>query len=126
MANDTQPKYVNQLTQDEHDNSIAPFTKRVSLYGWDPVNLKKIRIATNSDGELLSSKGARGLLFDFAGGSNPIYIGSAEPGTATSAASWLIKKLSYDGSGNIASIQFAGGSANPTNVWDNRASLSYS
>ncbi len=52
------------------------------------------------------------------------YIGIAVGGTATSAAAWQIKKLSV--TGTVTSILLAGGSASFTNIWDNRASLSYS
>lgn len=52
---------------------------------------------------------------------NMIYIGEATPGTATSAATWRIKRLNLT-SGLI--IQWAGtGTFNQ--VWDNRAALSY-
>lgn len=50
-----------------------------------------------------------------------IYIGEATPGTLTSAASWRIKRLDLT-SGLI--IQWAGSGAF-TQVWDNRAALSY-
>ena len=53
------------------------------------------------------------------------YIGLAKPGTATSAASWQIKKLVYSGS-LVTEILFADGDTNFDNVWDDRTSLSYS
>jgi len=53
---------------------------------------------------------------------NMIYIGEAQPSTATSAASWRIKRLDVS-SGLI--IQWAGGGAF-TQIWDNRSSLTYS
>lgn len=63
---------------------------------------------------------------DYAGTSNPVYIAFAEykfnadgttiaPDTATST--WVIQKLSYDGSQNLVRIQVQNG------AWDNRASL---
>jgi len=54
--------------------------------------------------------------------SNMIYIGEAQPGTATSAASWRIKRLDLT-SGLI--IQWAGSGAF-SQIWDNRAALTYS
>ena len=51
------------------------------------------------------------------------YVGEASIGTATSAASWRIKKV-YSASGII--IQWADGNASFDNIWDNRASLTYS
>lgn len=55
---------------------------------------------------------------------NTTYIGSADPGSATSAAAWLIKKISV--SGSATAITYADGNSNFDNIWDNRTSLSYS
>lgn len=52
------------------------------------------------------------------------YIGSAQIGTATSAAGWQIKRV-YS-SGTVTTISWAGGTDGFTNIWDNRAALSYS
>lgn len=65
-------------------------------------------------------------ILDYVGGANPIYIGQATPGSATSAAVWQIRKLTYDGSNNPTNIQFSGGTVNFTSIWDNRAGLTYS
>lgn len=51
------------------------------------------------------------------------YIGDADPGTATSASSWRVKKID---SSSGTSILFAGGDDTFVNAWDDRASLSYS
>lgn len=50
------------------------------------------------------------------------YIGEASPGTATSGAGWRIKKV--DETTADTTIKYAGGGAF-TEVWDNRASLTY-
>ena len=52
------------------------------------------------------------------------YIGEAAIGSATSEALWRIKKLTV--SGSVTGITWAGGSQAFTNIWDNRAALSYS
>ncbi len=52
------------------------------------------------------------------------YVGKAEVGTANSDAAWQISRISL--SGSVTSIEFADGNANFDNVWNNRASLSYS
>jgi len=52
------------------------------------------------------------------------YKGWALPGTATSASSWRIKKSSFVGT--VFSEEWADGDIEFDNVWDNRASLSYS
>ena len=51
------------------------------------------------------------------------YIGEADPGTATSAASWRIKRL--DSTSGLA-VKYGGGVTTFSQVWDDRASLSYS
>lgn len=52
------------------------------------------------------------------------YIGKAFPGTATSAASWQIKRMTKSATGLV--IDFADGSSVAGQVWDDRESLSYS
>lgn len=54
-----------------------------------------------------------------------IYRGNALPGTATSAASWRCEEITIAVDGDV-SILFADGNDNYDNIWDNRASLSYS
>lgn len=54
-----------------------------------------------------------------------IYRGRALPGTATSAASWRVERISIAADGDV-SILFADGNDSYDNIWDNRASLSYS
>jgi hypothetical protein len=63
---------------------------------------------------------------DYVGGSNPIYIGLAVPGSAQSAAAWQIRKLTFDVNNNVTDIKYAGGTNAYTSIWDNRAALSYS
>ena len=52
------------------------------------------------------------------------YLGYADAGTLTSAASWAIKRIVE--TGNDASITWADGNTSFDNIWDNRASLTYS
>lgn len=55
-------------------------------------------------------------------GATYTYVGKAVAGTASSAASWQIQRYTADYSQGI----FADGDSNFDNVWDNRATLSYS
>lgn len=55
-------------------------------------------------------------------GATYTYIGEATAGTATSAASWRIKRLTNADN----TIIWADGNTNFDNIYDNRASLSYS
>jgi len=57
------------------------------------------------------------------GDANIEYIGKAVPGTATSAASWQIRKLDST-TGTV--MTWADGNNDFDNIWDNRESLSYS
>ncbi len=52
------------------------------------------------------------------------YVGNAQIGTATSSAGWQIQKVSV--SGAVTTIAWAGGTDAFTQIWDNRAALSYS
>ena len=59
------------------------------------------------------------IIFDKSGG----YVGYAPVGSLTSASAWQIQKL--DTSNGVA-ITYANGSSNYDQIWDNRASLSFS
>lgn len=52
------------------------------------------------------------------------YIGYARPGTLDSEAKWKIKKISVVGT--VTKTRLANGVRDFNQVWDNRASLSYS
>jgi hypothetical protein len=52
------------------------------------------------------------------------YFGVAVAGSATSAAVWQIQAKSV--SGVVTTFTWADGNMNHDNIWDNRASLSYS
>lgn len=56
--------------------------------------------------------------------STTIYIGRALVGSSTASAVWQIKKISV--SGVVSSFLLADGDDKYNNVWDDRASLSYS
>ncbi len=53
------------------------------------------------------------------------YLGKAYPGAAESAAVWQVQKLVFGIDGDVT-ITWADGNAAFDNVWDDRASLSYS
>jgi len=58
-------------------------------------------------------------------GDTVIYKGEAIPGSLTSASVWRVRKLTLAGDGDVTEI-WADGNANFDNVWDDRASLTYS
>lgn len=53
------------------------------------------------------------------------YVGKAPPTTPTSVPQWKIIRLTSTSGGNLT-LEYAGGAAKYNQVWDNRASLSYS
>lgn len=86
----------------------------------DPVTSRlKVEAAVTSD----LSNSIYTMLVDEASATTT-YIGEADPGTEGSAASWRIKRVSV--SGSVTSIEWADGDTSFNNVWDNRATLSYS
>lgn len=94
------------------------------IYGFDnnTANTQLTRAVVSADGELLT---VSGLLLSYVRTSgSAIYIGEAEPGTATSASAWRIQKVQT--SGNNVDALWADGNTRFDNVWDNRESLNYS
>ncbi len=51
------------------------------------------------------------------------YLGKALPGSATSSPVWQIKKITI--TGTVTAIKLANGSSGFNQVWDDRASLTY-
>ena len=54
------------------------------------------------------------------------YYGLAAPGTLTSEAGWSIRRETLDTSGRTIQVDLAGGSSEYGQIWDNRATLTYS
>jgi len=72
--------------------------------------------------ELVDVLAQTALQFD-ASASPILYLGAAAPGSATSSAVWQITR--FDVTSGVSQT-YADGNVNFDNVWDNRASLSYS
>lgn len=53
------------------------------------------------------------------------YKGEAAPGSDASSAVWRIQKVTIAGDGDVTQL-WAGGAATFNNIWNNRASLTYS
>ena len=54
-----------------------------------------------------------------------LYRGEASPGSLESAASWRVRRIQFVGADEDVVEEWADGAATFTQVWDNRASLSY-
>ena len=82
-------------------------------------------VAVDSNGNVLDQPGATNYLTKVDEASSTVtYVGKADIGTATSADSWQIKKIST--SSTVTTVAYAGGVDTFSQVWDNRTSLSYS
>jgi hypothetical protein len=73
--------------------------------------------------QVTSSDSLLQVLIDEASGTIT-YVGDANPGIATATAEWRIQKINT--SSNPITVLWADGNTSFDNVWDNRASLSYS
>ena len=63
---------------------------------------------------------------DYSGGTYAIYLGYANPGTATSAPGWQIRMITYDGNNNPTDVKFASGTSTFDKTWTSRSGYSYS
>lgn len=95
-------------------------------YFWNPDTLAFELFTGNSSGLAVSvaNPGAPDLNVEIDDtGTGIVYVGKAAPGTAKSAAGWIIKRLVK--TGLDLSVTLADGNGNADNVWNDRASLSY-
>ena len=61
---------------------------------------------------------------DNAGGTSPVYLGEARPGSSLQSLKWRIKKLTYTGN-DVIRVSWANGNARFNKRWDNRALYTY-
>lgn len=59
-------------------------------------------------------------------GETLIYKGWAAPGSGTNAPVWRIQRMTFVGSDEDLTVEWAEGDGDFDNIWDDRASLSYS
>ncbi len=79
----------------------------------------------NDKGEALVTVGGS-LLTDYDAVSSVLaYVGKRGAGALSSAAVWQIKRLTFNVAGDVVT-EVADGNLNFDNVWDDRASLTYS
>lgn len=62
---------------------------------------------------------------DYVGGTNPIYVGWALPGSETADTRWRLVKITWDGNNNPTSVRFAGGTNKYDKTWDDRTTYTY-
>lgn len=78
----------------------------------------------SSVGRLYTSPKPEAFILDVAS-STITYLGKAPVGTSTASAAWKVSRLTTASSGGIT-IEYAGGSAAYSNVWNSRAGFTYS
>lgn len=83
----------------------------------------------NSSGEFITTGGGGASASTYAtrvdeASATVTYVGEAQPGVAAASALWRIKRITV--SGVVTLIEWADGNSDFDNVWNNRASLSYS
>jgi len=103
-------KYHPEVSKLEHEDTTAPETKRVLMYGWDSDNLAKTRIATDSSGNILMGglvpKSYDYIALTYVSGGN----GSGEIETVTyktggaSGTTVATLTLAYNASNEISSV----------------------
>ena len=64
--------------------------------------------------------------FDYDISGNLVYLGRALPGSSQGESVWQISKFIYDIDNNLISILWANGNTSFLNIWNNRASYTYS
>lgn len=78
----------------------------------------------SSDGGITTTPATtKTTLVDEASGT-VMYVGKADIGSSQASAVWQIKKVSV--SGTVTTTTYADGNGSYDNIWNNRASLSYS
>jgi hypothetical protein len=113
MAPFSKTKYTTQYMQNwGFDDTFKVPT--VEVVGFDGVSLQRIN-ATNM-----------AIKIERDGQGNPIYLGTASPGSLVSEAKWQIRQLTFDGQNNLTAMAYANGSSNFDQVWADRGGLSYS
>lgn len=114
MAIPNSSEKSNSLDREENITKGNLAAKRVALFTYD----------SNTDTLLPYSAGASSNYETFTDTTtdvNLVYLGKAEPGTATSAASWQIKRYNK----LTGQMSFADDITTFTKEWDDRATYSY-
>jgi hypothetical protein len=63
---------------------------------------------------------------EYSGANLLVYFADAQPGTLSSASTWRIRKLTYDGNGNFSFLSWPNADTSFSYIWDNRSTYTYS
>jgi len=124
MATNKTIKYFPEVAKEEHEDSSAPPTKRVLLYGWDSNGTQKVRLKVNADGELVTSEAAAGF------STNDLEEASATltyVGKESMSGAWYVQEVdeSSDLTVQHATVANNGAVTSYSDAWTNRAGLTY-
>lgn len=113
----------NEIINREHDETMS--AKRSAIWGVDPDDSTENRVAVDGDGDIRAKTMdvPYATRLDDTTTANTVYMGKAPIGSSDSGSVWQIKKVDTTSG---ADVTWADGNNNFDNVWDNRASLSYS
>ena len=93
--------------------------------GYDASSGTLVRQATDANGNVLTSNAAKALQYKVKSDNvNIYYLGLAPIGTATSAAAWQIRRMTF--TSTDISVDWADGDGSSNNVYDDRESITYS
>lgn len=100
------------------------------LYAWDPSTLSWVVTTTRGPGVgqevYVTNMGGSDLAVRLDVASTAVtYVGKAAVGAVTNAAVWKVFKMTTAVDGDLT-IEYADGDADFDNVWDDRATLTYS
>lgn len=118
---DTQITALNTLNTTT--SAINTKITTTNVAGLDSVNVKVTDITLDASGDSVESRSmAMATRLDEVS-STVTYVGEAVVGTADSSALWRIKRIQT--TGTVLKIEWANGNSNFSNIWNNRASLTY-
>ena len=103
---------------------LAEGVFKVAMYAWDTNSLSWVRSISPGSSAGVVSIAPKTKKFDQASPTT-LYLGEAAPGTLTSQPLWRVKRITFSAGGDVTAVEYAG-IGSESQVWDNRASLSYS
>ena len=122
-----------RLSEQAIHNASFDETLRIAcflMYGYDIANSRGLPLICDGIGRLATTNDLFIKNISYVASGNGAgkeeYVGYAEPGSADASAVWQIQKLVYDSNNKISTVRYADGDLKFNNIWDNRASLSYS
>lgn len=106
---------VGQLYEDTQATPVTDLEEHTHPFGQNTFAAKNV--VQPLPGAFSSQKR---IDYDVRTDDNPVYVGYNIRGVATSDGTWVIQKITYDGSSRVTLVQIA------IDSWDNRTTATYS